>query len=70
MVYKLGETYYAARSNEFGYANYEVIPTPQIAINPLRTAMSAAVAQRRELADHRRLLRGDGKVMDADPRSR
>jgi len=39
MVYKLGETYYAAHSNEFGYAHYEVIPTPQIAINPLRTAM-------------------------------
>jgi hypothetical protein len=25
-VYKLGEKYFAARSNEFGYANYEVIP--------------------------------------------
>ena len=23
-VYKLGDKYYAARSNEFGYANYEV----------------------------------------------
>jgi len=33
--YKLGDTYYAARSNEFGYANYEVIPPPQIAANPL-----------------------------------
>jgi predicted transcriptional regulator len=33
--YKLGDTYYAARSNEFGYANYEIIPAPQIAINPL-----------------------------------
>jgi hypothetical protein len=28
-VYKLGERYYGARSNEFGYANYEVIPVPQ-----------------------------------------
>lgn len=28
-VYKLGEQYFAARSNEFGYANYEIIPTPQ-----------------------------------------
>jgi hypothetical protein len=37
--YKLGKTYYGARSNEFGYANYEVIPTPQIAVNPL-TEMS------------------------------
>ena len=37
-MYKLGDTYYGARSNEFGYANYEIIPTPQIASNPL-TAM-------------------------------
>jgi hypothetical protein len=27
-VYKLGDKYMAARSNEFGYANYEVVPTP------------------------------------------
>ncbi len=33
--YKLGDTYYAARSNEFGYANYEIIPAPLIAANPL-----------------------------------
>jgi hypothetical protein len=33
--YKLGNTYYAARSNEFGYANYEIIPAPQAAVNPL-----------------------------------
>jgi len=25
-IYKLGDKYYAARSNEFGYANYEIIP--------------------------------------------
>ena len=25
-IYKLGDKYFAARSNEFGYANYEVIP--------------------------------------------
>ncbi len=37
-VYKLGDTYYGARSNEFGYANYEMIPTPQFVQNPL-TAM-------------------------------
>jgi hypothetical protein len=35
MVYKLGDTYYLARSNEFGYANYEIIAAPQIAVNPL-----------------------------------
>jgi hypothetical protein len=28
-VYKLGDHYYAARSNEFGYANYELIPVPE-----------------------------------------
>jgi len=33
--YKLGTNYYAARNNEFGYANYEIVPPPQIAINPL-----------------------------------
>jgi hypothetical protein len=33
--YKLGDTTYAARSNEFGYANYEIVPDPKIAINPL-----------------------------------
>lgn len=27
-VYKLGDKYYGARSNEFGYANYEIIPVP------------------------------------------
>jgi hypothetical protein len=37
-IYKLGDTYYGARSNEFGYANYEIIPSPQFALNPL-TAM-------------------------------
>jgi len=33
--FKDGNTTYAARSNEFGYANYEIIPAPQIAANPL-----------------------------------
>ena len=28
-VYKLGDKYFGARSNEFGYANYEIIPTPE-----------------------------------------
>src|SRR5512139_1960236 len=34
-VFKLGNATYAARSNEFGFANYEIIAPPQIAINPL-----------------------------------
>src|SRR5262249_12142753 len=33
--YKLGSDLYAARSNEFGFANYEVVPLPQVAVNPL-----------------------------------
>ena len=28
-VYKVGEKYLGARSNEFGYANYEIVPEPQ-----------------------------------------
>ena len=34
-VYKMGDKYLAARSDEFGYANYEVIPHVS-ALNPLR----------------------------------
>ena len=26
-IYKLGDKYFGARNNEFGYANYEIIPT-------------------------------------------
>jgi hypothetical protein len=37
-IYKMGDTYYGARSNEFGYANYEIIPSPAFVQNPL-TAM-------------------------------
>jgi hypothetical protein len=33
--YKLGDTYYAARSNEFGFANYQIIAAPQFAVDPL-----------------------------------
>jgi len=31
---KLGDKYYGARSNEFGYANYEIIPAVE-ELNPL-----------------------------------
>jgi hypothetical protein len=34
-VYKLGDAYYGARSNEFGYANYEMVPTPKFVANPV-----------------------------------
>jgi hypothetical protein len=27
-VYKVGDKYFGARSNEYGYANYEIVPTP------------------------------------------
>jgi len=34
-VYKVGDTYYGARSNEFGYANYEILPKAPQFLNPL-----------------------------------
>jgi Protein of unknown function (DUF3604) len=34
-IYKLGNSYYAARSNEFGYANYEVQDKSPLFFNPL-----------------------------------
>ena len=34
-VYKLGDKYLGARSDEFGYANYEIVPAEQ-ALAPLR----------------------------------
>ena len=34
-VYKLGDTYYAARSNEFGFVNYEFLSKPPQYLNPL-----------------------------------
>jgi len=34
-LYKLGDTYYGARSNEFGYANYQMIPTPTFVVEPI-----------------------------------
>jgi len=39
-IYKLGDTYYGARSNEFGYANYEMIAAPQMAVNPVTGALN------------------------------
>jgi hypothetical protein len=36
-AYKMGDKYYGARSNEFGYANYEIIPTVK-ELNPLGTS--------------------------------
>jgi hypothetical protein len=34
-VYKLGDTYYASRSNEFGYVNYEILPKAPLFLDPL-----------------------------------
>jgi len=39
-IYKVGDTYYGARSNEFGYANYEIIPYPQFVVNPVAGALN------------------------------
>ena len=38
--YKLGDKYYGARSNEFGYANYEMIPTPLYVANPITALLN------------------------------
>ena len=51
--YKVGSTHYAARSNEFGYANYEIVPAPQIAANPL-TALSNQFSIELKLTDEQR----------------
>ncbi len=39
-VYKVGDGYYGSRSNEFGYANYEIVPYPQFVVNPLTEAVN------------------------------
>jgi hypothetical protein len=39
-IYKQGDTYYGARSNEFGYANYEIIPSPQFVLNPVTATLN------------------------------
>jgi hypothetical protein len=39
-IYKLGDSYYGARSSEFGYANYEMIPSPQFVLNPMTAALN------------------------------
>lgn len=44
-VYKMGDRYLAARSNEFGYANYEVVKEP-VALNPLNLPKPAAKGSR------------------------
>jgi hypothetical protein len=38
-IYKLGDTYYGARSSEFGYVNHEIIPFPQMVVNPVTGAL-------------------------------
>jgi len=43
-VYKLGDTYLGARSNEFGYANYEVLLKGPNYIHPLAGMSSGAEA--------------------------
>ena len=40
-VYKLGDKYFGARSNEFGYANYEMVPA-EAELSPLGAAPSTA----------------------------
>ena len=45
-VYKVGDKYVAARSNEFGYANYEIIPAVA-ELNPLASRPPRAPLRRR-----------------------
>lgn len=68
-IYKLGDTYYAARSNEFGYANYEVIAYPQFVQNPLM-AMFDQLSTEVGLTDPQRqqilpILKNEGKQLEA-----
>jgi hypothetical protein len=50
--YKLGDKYYGARSNEFGYANYEIVPTP---LNLNTLGQTAPVAHNSRNAGRSRL---------------
>jgi hypothetical protein len=40
VVYKMGDTYYIARSSEFGFANYEILAKPPQLLNPLANGES------------------------------
>jgi Protein of unknown function (DUF3604) len=44
-VYKQGDKYIAVRSSEFGYANYEIIPSPQFVQNPLTAILDRTGAE-------------------------
>ena len=41
-IYKLGDAYCAARSNEFGYVNYESVAKPPLFFNPLSKELMAS----------------------------
>jgi Protein of unknown function (DUF3604) len=43
--YKLDDTYYAARGNEFGYANYQILPKAPVFLNPLGKGEEAGGAE-------------------------
>jgi len=52
-VYKLGDAYYGARSNELGYANYEIVAYPQYVLNPI-IAMSNQFSLELGLTEHQK----------------
>ena len=63
-IYKLGDTYYGARSNEFGYANYEIIPYPQFVVNPLggllnQFSIELGLTEEQTAADHPLILQAE-----------
>jgi len=55
-VYKVGDSYYGARSNEFGYANYEIVKTPQIVINPLNEKLNQLTLELRLTAQQKQQI--------------
>lgn len=52
-ILRSGTMYYGARSNEFGYANYRIIPPPQVAANPV-VALTHQLSMELALTDQQR----------------
>jgi hypothetical protein len=51
-VYKMGDTYYAARSNGFGYANYEIVPKAPELLHPLSKDLMPDLSQAADQAKY------------------
>ena len=55
-IYKLGDGYYGARSNEFGYVNYEIVKSPQFVINPLNEKLNQLTLELRLTAQQKQQI--------------